>query len=54
VDNVYDNGAIIFQATCDITAADTPDTLAQKVHQLEHAHYPQIIEQEVHNLQNQR
>jgi formyltetrahydrofolate-dependent phosphoribosylglycinamide formyltransferase len=54
VDNVYDNGAIIFQATCAITAEDTPDTLAQKVHQLEHAHYPRIIEQVVHNLQNQR
>lgn len=54
VDNVYDNGAIIFQATCAITAADTPDTLAQKVHQLEHAHYPRVIEEIVHDLQNRR
>jgi formyltetrahydrofolate-dependent phosphoribosylglycinamide formyltransferase len=54
VDNVYDNGAIIFQATCDITADDTPDTLAQKVHLLEHAHYPRVIEEVVLKLQNQR
>lgn len=54
VDNVYDNGAIIFQATCDITADDTPDTLAQKVHLLEHAHYPRVIEEVVLQLQNQR
>jgi formyltetrahydrofolate-dependent phosphoribosylglycinamide formyltransferase len=54
VDNVYDNGAIIFQATCDITADDTPDTLAQKVHLLEHAHYPRVIEEVVLKTQNQR
>jgi len=54
VDNVYDNGAIIFQATCDITADDTPDTLAQKVHLLEHAHYPRVIGEVVLQLQNQR
>jgi formyltetrahydrofolate-dependent phosphoribosylglycinamide formyltransferase len=54
VDNVYDNGAIIFQATCAITPGDTPDTLAQKVHLLEHAHYPRVIEEVVLQLQNQR
>lgn len=54
VDNVYDNGAVIFQATCDITPEDTPDTLAQKVHLLEHAHYPRVIEEVVQKLQNQR
>jgi formyltetrahydrofolate-dependent phosphoribosylglycinamide formyltransferase len=54
VDNVYDNGAILFQATCAITPGDTPADLAQKVHQLEHAHYPRIIEQVVRDLQNQR
>lgn len=54
VDNVYDNGDIIFQATCAIEPGDTPDMLAQKVHQLEHAHYPRIIEQVLQHLQNQR
>lgn len=54
VDNVYDNGAIIFQATCAIAPGDTAADLAGKVHQLEHAHYPRIIEQVIGQLQNQR
>jgi phosphoribosylglycinamide formyltransferase 1 len=54
VDNVYDNGAIIFQATCAIEPGDTPAMLAQKVHLLEHAHYPRVIEEVVAHLQKQR
>lgn len=54
VDNVYDNGDIIFQATCPIEPGDTPAILAQKVHQLEHAHYPRVIEEVIGQLPNQR
>lgn len=43
VDEIYDHGAIIFQATCEITADDTPASLAQKIHVLEHANYPAVI-----------
>ena len=43
VDELYDHGAIIFQATCAINENDTADTLAQKIHVLEHAHYPTVI-----------
>ncbi len=43
VDEIYDHGEIIFQATCKLTASDTPAMLAQKIHALEHAHYPQVI-----------
>lgn len=45
VNEAYDEGQIIFQAKVDIEAADTPDTLASKIHQLEHQHYPAVIEQ---------
>ena len=41
----YDEGKILFQATCPVLPTDTPDTLAQRVHQLEYAHYPQVVEQ---------
>ena len=41
----YDEGAMIFQATCDVNDNDTPDTLAEKIHALEHEHFPRIIEQ---------
>lgn len=43
VNDHYDEGNIIFQACCDITPEDTPDTLAQKVHALEYKYFPQII-----------
>lgn len=43
VDRHYDNGDIIFQATCPVLPADTADTLAQRIHQLEHMHYPRVI-----------
>lgn len=54
VDNVYDNGDVIFQATCAIEPGDTASILAQKVHQLEHAHYPRVIGQVIDHLQKQR
>ena len=44
VDELYDHGSIIFQATCAIDENDTAETLAQKIHQLEHRHYPEVIE----------
>jgi len=38
VDEVYDNGQIILQATCLVAENDTPETLAKKVQSLEHSH----------------
>jgi len=45
VDEHYDHGQPIFQAKVSIEAADTPETLAGKIHQLEHKYYPLIIEE---------
>lgn len=44
VDNHYDKGTTLFQAKCEITDSDTPDTLAQKIHKLEHQYFPIVIE----------
>lgn len=44
VDANYDEGDIIFQAQCSVEATDTPETLAAKIHALEHAHYAPTIE----------
>lgn len=41
----YDEGAIIFQATCPVLPSDTPEDVATKVHALEYAHYPRVIEE---------
>jgi phosphoribosylglycinamide formyltransferase-1 len=45
VDEHYDNGDIIFQARCAINENDTPETLAQRIHGLEHQHFSKTIEQ---------
>jgi phosphoribosylglycinamide formyltransferase-1 len=50
VDEHYDEGAVIFQASCEISESDTPDDVAQKVHQLEYRYYPEIIEKVVNQL----
>jgi folate-dependent phosphoribosylglycinamide formyltransferase PurN len=43
VDEIYDHGEVIFQATCVVDDTDTPQTLAAKIQALEHAHYPAVI-----------
>jgi phosphoribosylglycinamide formyltransferase 1 len=43
VNEHYDEGKIIFQAASPLTPEDTPETIAQKVHALEHRYYPQVI-----------
>ena len=53
VDEHYDNGDIIFQDRVLVEAGDTPETLANKIHELEHKHFPNVIEQVI-DLQNQR
>lgn len=45
VNEHYDEGNIVFQATCGIEAVDSVETIAQKVQKLEHIHYPKVIEQ---------
>lgn len=45
VNENYDEGAIIFQAKTPILSTDTPENIAQKVHELEYKHFPKIIEQ---------
>ena len=49
VDDVYDNGQIIFQTKVDISEGDTPETLASKVHILEHRYFPSVIEEFIEN-----
>lgn len=41
----YDEGATIFQATTNVEEKDSPEDVANKVHQLEYEHFPKVIEQ---------
>ena len=44
VNEQFDTGKILFQASCSVQVTDTPETIAGKVHQLEQAHFPAVIE----------
>ena len=44
VNENYDEGAIIFQATCDIDEHDLPEDVKTKVQVLEFRHFPSVIE----------
>jgi phosphoribosylglycinamide formyltransferase-1 len=51
VNEHYDEGAIIFQATCKIDPNDTPMDVAQKIHQLEGEHFPRIVEEVLKDIE---
>lgn len=44
VDELYDNGDIIFQVRCPVMNDDTAETLASRIHLLEHKFFPEVIE----------
>ncbi|MFI3294779.1 MAG: phosphoribosylglycinamide formyltransferase [Rikenellaceae bacterium] len=44
IDEHYDRGDLIFQAQTALCPGETPESLAQKIHALEHYHYPRVIE----------
>ena len=49
VNKNYDEGKMIFQASCAINAGDSPEDLANKIRLLEHQHYPKVIEETMKN-----
>ena len=44
VDEQYDHGATVFQATCPVLPNDNTESLAARIHLLEHQYYPDIVE----------
>ena len=51
VNEHYDEGNIIFQQSVKIDDCKTPDEIALKIHELEHKHFPMVIE-EILNLKS--
>lgn len=45
VNEAYDEGAVIFQASCELETDDTAEQIAQKVLALEHSHFAPVLEQ---------
>ncbi len=44
VNEHYDEGAIIFQAKCDVISSDSAEDVAAKIHELEMEHFPKVVE----------
>ncbi len=44
VNREYDEGDVIFQASCVLESDDTPDSLAERIHKLEYKHFPVVVE----------
>jgi phosphoribosylglycinamide formyltransferase 1 len=51
VDEHYDHGDVILQVRCPVLENDTPELLAERIHALEYANYPVVIEEIVKKLQ---
>lgn len=43
-DSDLDRGITLFQAKCPVERGDTPETLAARVHKLEYAFFPEVVE----------
>ncbi len=50
VDEHYDNGHVILQVSCPVYKIDTSDTLAARIHVLEHTHFAKVVEDVVGKL----
>lgn len=44
VNENYDEGQIIHQEKCTLEPGETPESLAERIHRLEHEAYPEVIE----------
>ena len=43
-DAQLDHGCVLFQAKCPVERGDTPEDVAARVHKLEYAYFPEVIE----------
>ncbi|WP_395051024.1 phosphoribosylglycinamide formyltransferase [Flavobacterium sp.] len=51
VNENYDEGNVIFQKTVPLTETDSPESVAEKIHELEQRYFPEVIENFItHNL----
>lgn len=44
VNEHYDEGAVIFQAKCEVLPTDSAEDVAAKIHELEMEHFPKVVE----------
>lgn len=51
IDEKFDQGQNLFQAKCPVSPDDNHESLASKIHDLEYAHFPKVIEEFVMKMQ---
>lgn len=54
VNEKFDEGDIVFQAACYVDQHDSAESLALKIHALEHAYFPVVIEKYLQSLPENR
>ena len=52
VNELYDSGDILFQATCSVKSDDSAEALAARVHELEYKYYPEVVEEWIKQNRN--
>lgn len=45
IDEIYDNGEVIFQTSCSVEPDDTPEIVAKKISLLEQTYFPKVVEE---------
>lgn len=50
VNEIYDKGDIIFQARCRVKTGDTPESLAERIHELEYKYFPGVVKEVLSGL----
>lgn len=43
VNEQYDEGRVLMQKSCEVKPGDTPESLAERIHDLEHYYFPRIV-----------
>jgi phosphoribosylglycinamide formyltransferase-1 len=54
VNENYDEGKIIFQKSTPLSDRDTPETVAEKIHQLEYKYFPKVIESVLQSIETKQ
>ena len=53
VNEVYDDGKILFQKSCALSPSDLAEDVAKKVQQLEHDYFPKVVEETINQSTNE-
>jgi phosphoribosylglycinamide formyltransferase-1 len=52
VDDIYEHGQLFFQDSVELAPGETPESLAARIHELEHRHFPRVIEEVVTSVKS--